>query len=341
MVILLLVAWTSGPARTQPIPPDAVAYTITFPNSGSAQAQPYFVAGIHALHSFWYQEAREKFLEAQRLDPAFGLAYWGEAMSYDNALLSEAGYQNEEQGSSALARIEALDANGGLKLDMRERGLIDAIGIRFAPTLDRDTRRQRYAAAMQALVLMYPKDDELVLFESLALMAQPGFDRNRPEHVTTIAVRLEEIFERSPDHPGVLHYLIHVYDSPAFARLALRQAELYADVAPESSHALHMPSHIYRHLGMWEQVAASNEDAYGASVAWQMSTGRPLYVRDYHALEWWFDAALELENYAVARDIVSELERINSEISERGEHPGEVPALLRSMSGYLDRATNG
>jgi hypothetical protein len=194
---------------------------------------------------------------------------------------------------------------------------------------------------MQALVLMYPKDDELVLFESLAVMAQPGFDRNRPEHVTTIAARLEEIFERRPDHPGVLHYLIHVYDSPAFAGLALRQAELYADVAPESSHALHMPSHIYRHLGMWEQVAASNEDAYGASVAWQMSTDRPLYMRDYHALEWWFDAVLDLGNYTVAHDIVLELERINSEISERGEHPGEVPALLRSLSGYLDRATSG
>ncbi len=125
---------------------------------------------------------------------------------------------------------------------------------------------------MQALVLKYPDDDELVLFEALALMALPEFNRNQPAHVTTIAARLEAIFENNPNHPGVLHYLIHIYDSPAFAQLGLRQADLYADVAPASSHALHMPSHIYRHLGMWEEVVASNEDAWAASVEWQEST---------------------------------------------------------------------
>jgi hypothetical protein len=340
VLVLLLAAWIPGQTQAQSVPSGGAAQAITFPNSGNPEAQSSFQGGVRALHSFWYDEAREKFLDAQRLDPAFGLAYWGEAMSYDNALLSEPGYENEDLGASVLERIEALDAAGRLKFDLRERGFIDAIHVRFSPSLDRDTRRLEYANAMQALVQEFPDDVELILFESLALMATPRFDRNQPEHVTTIAARLEPVFESNPRHPGVLHYLIHVYDTPAFAALAMRQAELYADIAPASSHALHMPSHIYRHLGMWEKVAASNRDAYAASVAWQETSGRPLYMRDYHALEWLFDALLELDQFDAARELISELERTSALIVERREPQGEVPDLLRSLRGYLARATD-
>ncbi len=107
-------------------------------------------------------------------------------------------------------------------------------------------------------------------------MALPGFDREQPLHVVTVAGRLEEVYERNREHPGALHYLIHVYDTRTFAAMGLRQARVYARIAPASSHALHMPSHIFRHLGMWPEVAASNEDSYRASVAWQEGADRSL-----------------------------------------------------------------
>jgi len=152
--------------------------------------------------------------------------------------------------------------------------------------------------------------------------------------VVAVAGRLEQVYERNREHPGALHYLIHVYDTQTFAMMGLRQARIYARIAPASSHALHMPSHIFRHLGMWDDVAASNEDAYAASVAWQERTGRPLHMRDYHALDWLLDAYLRLGRLDDARGVMTELDAVEAEIDRRGEEPGQFPSLAETLRTY-------
>lgn len=309
--------------------------SIEFPTSGSPEAQAQFRLGVLALHSFWYEQARDYFLEARALDPDFGMTWWGEAMSYDNAFLTEpdqAGY--ERLGESVVARMNEHDAAGELVWDDKERGYAEAVRRRFAPGYGVADRRQEYAQAMEQLSLHYPDDDEVIVFTALALMALPGFDREQPLHVVTVAGRLEEVYERNREHPGALHYLIHVYDTQTFAAMGLRQARVYARIAPASSHALHMPSHIFRHLGMWPEVAASNEDSYQASVAWQESTGRPLHMRDYHALDWLMDAYLRMGRIDQAQRIMDELDEIEAEIVRRGEEFGHFASVAETLRAY-------
>lgn len=303
---------------------------IDFAVSATGEARSEFLIGVLALHSFWYEEARTHFLKAQKLDPGFGMAYWGEAMTHDNALNTQPGTANEADGEMVVARMDALDAENALRWTPREREFAAAIRKRFAAGVSPDQRRQSYVEAMTAMSRQYP-DDEVIAFAALSLMSMPGFDLNNPGHVVAVAGRLEQIYERNPDHPGVLHYLIHVYDTPTFAAMGLRQARRYAEIAPASSHALHMPSHIFRHLGMWDEVAASNKAAYSASVEWQQQTGRPLHMRDYHALDWLMDVYLRLGRREDAARIVAELDAVEAQIRERGEDWGRFPEYAHNL----------
>ena len=307
---------------------------IDFPTSGAPEAQEQFVIGVLALHSFWYDEARYRFLGAQRIDPGFGMAYWGEAMTYDNALGTVPGFDNESVGEAVIARMDRLDAEGKLRWTERERAWAEAVRERFRPGRSPEDRRRAYAGAMDQLALQAPDDDEAAAFAALSFLALPTFDRDSALHVVTVASMLEEIYERNREHPGALHYLIHAYDTPTFAAMGLRQARIYARTAPASSHALHMPSHIFRHLGMWEEVAASNDDAYRASARWQEDTNRPLAARDFHALDWMLAAYVNLGRWDDARGVIDELDRIEAEILGRGEDAGDFPALAAAMRAY-------
>ena len=259
------------------------------------------------------------------------MAYWGEAMSYDNAFQSELGLNFEQKGAAVIQRMKELDSQGKLKWTDRERGYFDAVTLRYTPGQDVATNRSNYGQAMDRLVALYPDDDEAIVFSALALMSYPAFDREQATHVVLAAAPLEEVYERNPNHPGVLHYLIHVYDSATFAPMGLRQARLYAKIAPASSHALHMPSHIFKHLGMWEEIAASNEDSYQASVDWQERTGRPLHRRDFHAFDWLLDAYLTLGRLEDAKKLMLELDEIEAEIYRRKEDAGEFPSIARGF----------
>ena len=311
--------------------------TIDFPTPATGHVQAEFKLGALALHSFWYEEARDHFLRAQELDPSFGMAYWGEAMTYDNPFLTEPNQEEYERlGQQTVARMDQLDATGELVWTERERGYANAIRWRFAGNYDFSDRRQAYAEAMEQVSLSNPDDDEAAVFTELAVMALPAFDREQPLHVVEVASRLEEIYQRNREHPGVLHYLIHVYDTQTFAQMGLRQAHIYAEIAPASSHALHMPSHIFRHLGMWEDVASSNEESYQVSVAWQERTNRPLHMRDYHAMDWLLDAYLRLGRFEDAKKLMEELGSIEAEISRRGEDPGQFPSVAETLRTYFN-----
>jgi tetratricopeptide (TPR) repeat protein len=143
------------------------------------------------------------------------------------------------------------------------------------------------------------------------------------------AAILEELFDRNPEHPGVVHYLIHSYDDPTHAPLGLRAARVYARVAPAAHHALHMPSHIFVQLGQWEDVAASNEDAWAASVDWVKRRGHSIDKQDFHSLSWLLYAYLQQGRYGKARETL--------EIARRAARESDSPRVAGSLDSMEAR----
>lgn len=305
--------------------------TIDFPTSASGEVQQEFLTGALALHSFWYEEARDHFRRARELDPSFAMAYWGEAMTHDHPLWEQ---HDGRQGKAVLKELRRQDE---VRWTERERAYVDAVRVLFEHRGDIDDRRRSYARVMQELADRFPEDTEAAVFAALAQMSLPDFDGNDVSDVVPVAAVLEEVYKHRPSHPGAIHYLIHVYDAESFAPLGLRPARDYARTAPASSHALHMPSHIFKDLEMWEEMAASNVDAYQASVDWQERTDRPLRMRDYHALTWLFDAYIKLERFDEARILVRDLEEVEAEARRRDESLGRIPSTLEYFRQELEK----
>jgi len=306
--------------------------TIEFSTSAEGEAQEKFLAGVKALHSFWYEQSRELFQEAQALDPAFGMAYWGEAMTFDNALGTVFDTDYESRGEVALTKMVALDEAGMLRWNEKELLWFEAVKQRYEPGENQINRRRNYGRTVEGLLEQYPDDDEAQVFAALAVMSFPGFDREQAGHVVLAAAPLEEVYERNPEHPGAIHYLIHVYDTPTFARLAMRQASRYGGVASSAPHAIHMPSHIYKHLGMLDDMLLANITSWIVTVEWQRSTGRPIHMRDFHTLSWLLDTYLLMGETDRARQLMvdlTEMERTIADNNEARAHFPETAARLR------------
>lgn len=333
--LFLLFIQLCGTASAQPVEGDLSLGSIRFPTSVSGEAQSQFLTGVLALHSFWYPQARDHFRRARELDPRFAMTYWGEAMTHDHPIW---GQHEQAAGAAVLA---ALDKQQNLKWDSREQGFIEAVRILYDSNQPMNERRRQYAEAMQALSRSYPDDDEVLAFSALADMSAPSFNYGNPdvEDVVPIAARLEDLYQRNPSHPGAMHYLIHVYDSEKFARMGLRPADDYAGVAYSSSHAIHMPSHIYKHLEMWDKVIKSNIAAWQASVEWQQRTGRPLSERDYHSYRWLFEAYLEVGNYQKACGIIKNMRRIQARARKENPDPGRIPEVLQNFERQYEDAS--
>ena len=251
--------------------------TLEFPTSGSDAAQTHFLRGVAAMHSFEYEEALESFRAATALESGFAMGYWGEAMTHNHPVWDE---QDLKAGRAALARFR-----NGMKVTPRERGYLDAVGRLYGQG-DKPARDKAYAAAMERLYVSYPDDLEAACFYALALLgvAEHGDDAGRLR-IRAGALTLE-VFRRNPDHPCAAHYTIHAFDDPDHAILALPAARRYAQIAPDSHHAQHMPAHIFVQLGMWTDAAASNEAGWRDSVRWVARKGLHSAFRDYHSLHW-------------------------------------------------------
>jgi tetratricopeptide (TPR) repeat protein len=293
MLLALLGADLAGAAHAQ-----AHLGRITFPNSGAPQAQEPFLKGVAALHSFWYEEALEYFRAATRADPDFALGYWGEAMTYNHPVWEQ---QDAEAGRRALAKIKDT-----AKLTPRERAFIDAARVLYGAG-DKPQRDQAYAAAMEKIHRDYPDDLEAATFYSLALLglARPG-EKGFQRQMKAGAVALE-VFQKNPQHPGAAHYVIHAFDDPEHAILALPAARLYADIAPAAHHAQHMPSHIFLQLGMWPEAARSNETAWAVSDEWVRRKNLAPGLRDYHSNHWLTYVYAQQGRYAKAEELVNRL----------------------------------
>ena len=282
LIPLVLLAGVSlvAPAVAQhehPAGDPAKLGKVNFQVSCDPSVQPLFTSGVAMLHSFWYEKANESFAAVATKDPTCGIAYWGIAMTYYHQIWQAPGPADLKAGSAAVERAKSAGAK-----TQRERDYIAAIETFYkdADKLDHHTRALAYEKAMDQLQARYPDDHEAAIFHALALDSiAPPADKTYANQIKCGAI-LEPLFVEQPEHPGIAHYLIHCYDYPPLAERALAAARRYAQIAPESPHALHMPSHIFTRLGLWQESIDSNL-ASTASAQKNNAPGNELHAKDY------------------------------------------------------------
>jgi tetratricopeptide (TPR) repeat protein len=314
------------------------------------EARARILDGIAFLHQFEYEDANEAFRAAQALDPTAVLAYWGEALTYHQALWRR---ENVDAARAALARLAPTPAARAAKAHSpRERGLLAAVDQLFGDG-DRSTRHARYAAAMATLHRDLPDDGNVAALYALALLTDVsrglvGFSDAPAAAAPALAgsatqreaaAILEQVLKTEPQHPGALHYLLHTYDDPEHARLALDAARRYAALPSRSTHALHMPAHIFLQLGLWRDAVASDRAAFDASTTWVRQKQLGSAMRNYHALSWLQYELLQLGRYREAWQTIAELEpvaRAGQPASSASTH-GEHQPLLSDLSSMRAR----
>ena len=250
---------------------------VNFPISCDPAVQPQFSGAVAMLHSFWYEKASETFARVAEKDPACGMAYWGIAMTYYHPIWEAPGPADLKAGAAAVEKARSAGAK-----TQRERDYIGAIETFYVDSdkVDHRIRALAYEKAMEELQARYPDDREAAVFYALALLATaPPTDKSYVNQRKAGSI-LEPIFVEQPEHPGVAHYIIHAYDYPPLADRALAPARRYARIAPDSPHALHMPSHIFTRLGLWDESIDSNL-ASAASAERNNAPGNELHARDY------------------------------------------------------------
>jgi len=272
-----------------------------FANSGAPEAQEAFLRGLLLLHSFEYEDSREAFSEARKIDKDFAMAYWGEAMAYNHPVWFLQGTEDakavlEKLGATLEERLEKAPTE-------REKDYLRGVDILYYSDDDKERRDFNYMAYMERMAEKYPGDLDAKAFYALSLLGCSHGGRDFALYMRAAAAA-EDVFARNPKHPGAAHYLIHSYDDPVHAPLGLRAAHTYAEIAPSAAHALHMPSHVFTALGMWDRVVRSNIDAYQASEQRRIRKGLPLTARSYHALHWKMYGLLQQGRSDEAREAV-------------------------------------
>jgi tetratricopeptide (TPR) repeat protein len=294
--------------------------SIDFPTSGSPAAQPLFIKGVLLMHSFEYDDAREAFVEAQKADPGFAMAYWGEAMTFNHAVWQRT---SPELAKAALAKLAATpDARRAKASTEKEKDWLGAVeklfgsgdpstSLRAGPstslTASKLARDLAYADAMRRMHDKYPADDEVTSFYALSILGTSHGGRDFSIYMRAAAL-VEQVYAKNPQHPGAAHYLIHAYDDPIHAPLGLRYADAYSKIAPAASHALHMPSHIYVAMGMWDESASINERSVKAADARREAKTLDVDQRGFHALLWLVYSYTQQGRYDEGRAILAQME---------------------------------
>jgi hypothetical protein len=282
--------------------------TVHFPISCSPEAQRQFDRAVAMLHSFYYPETIKAFTAIAMAEPSCAMAYWGVAISQrPNPLVAPFPPDVLQQGLAAIEKARAAHA-----ATQRERDWIDALAMFFQDydAVDQKTRTTRYEAAMARLHLKYPRDTEAAVFYALALNEAIDLTDKSYSRQLKAAAILEGLQRQLPDHPGIPHYLIHSYDYAPIAAKGLPAARRYAGLAPSSPHALHMPSHIFSTLGMWQDAIRSDlasVDAYNSLGARSdpaaSVNGTPVPLA-FHSLDFLTNAYLQLAQDRRAKAIV-------------------------------------
>ena len=272
--------------------------TVHFATSCNETAQRRFDRGMRYQHSFWYRESKEIFEEVLKADPECGIAYWGIALSMLNNPHNPPPPANLPLGLAAIQKAKAVGAKS-----QRERDFIDALLVFYTDydKVPHGARVQAYLKAIEAVAQRYPEDDEAQLFYGITLnVAASPNDKTYANQLKGAAI-LEKIFARQPRHPGVAHYLIHLYDTPALAEKGLDAAKRYSEIAPAAPHAQHMPSHIFTRVGYWNDSIAVN------SVSARVAKADKEPIDQLHAMDYLVYAYLQLGQDAKARAVVDEM----------------------------------
>jgi tetratricopeptide (TPR) repeat protein len=278
---LLFAALALAPAtRAQATPGTPRLGKVSFPVSCAPGVQDAFDRGVAWLHSFEFEEAEKSFREVAQQDPHCAMAEWGIAMSLWHPLWDHPHAESLKRGAQAVAQAESLSAQ-----TPRERDYIAAIAAFYkdASRLSHQERAAAYSRAMQQVYERYPQDLEAAAFYGLSLLAaEPSPDPGLANRKQAAPV-LEAVFAKNPEHPGAAHYLIHAYDTPELAPQGLKAAREYARIAPTSPHALHMPSHIFTRLGLWQESIASNlaSEAAAEKVLEMGGAGHAMHALDF------------------------------------------------------------
>ena len=293
------------------------AGTVDFKVSCAPEARSEFIRGVALLHSFFYEEARRIFTEVAAKDPNCAMAQWGIAMTWWHPIWTPPTPDEMSAGKAAIQKAMAM--KGGTDL---ERGFITALNAYYnsadspttgevgqschGPVGPRD-RVMAYEKAMRALSERYPDDVETQTFYALAVLsvgyANPT-DTTLSNQLKAARI-LEKLWKKNPNHPGVAHYLIHSYDYPALAERGLAAARSYGSIAPWVPHALHMPSHIFTRLGMWEESIAANRSSADASRAYAAMRHRDATeAEELHALDYMAYSYLQEGQDNKAKEIV-------------------------------------
>ena len=250
---------------------------VSFSVSCKLSAQRQFNRATALLHSFWYAEAEKAYTDVAKSDPDCAMAYWGVAMSLYHPVWAPATTEELRRGRAAVERAKSI---GGKT--QREKDYLAAIEAFYKDSdkLAHPTRALAYEKAMEHVYLSYPKDHEAAIFYALSLRGTAVESDKTYEKQKRAAAILNKILPAEPQHPGVAHYLIHSFDYPPLAQLALPAARSYAKIAPSSPHALHMPSHIFIRLGLWQESIQSNL-ASAAKARAAASSKDHLHALDY------------------------------------------------------------
>jgi tetratricopeptide (TPR) repeat protein len=303
-VLLVWDDWQSlaaVPEHEHPVPEKLG--TVQFPTSCSSKAQKSFERAVALLHSFAYSAAEKEFRDVAAKAPNCAAPHWGIAMTYFHQLWEPPiAPQNIARGLAEIEQAKRLSSSD------RERGFIEALSFIYAnvDSLPYEERLNRYTQAMRKLAGRYPGDAECQIFYALALIASgPPSDATHAKQKDAAGI-LEPLFKKYPQHPGIAHYLIHACDNAEMAQQGVAAAKAYSQIAPSAPHALHMPSHIYTRLGMWEESVASNLAARKA--ARQLGdTGEELHAMDYLVY-----AYLQLGRDAEAAGVLDEVRAMSA-----------------------------
>ena len=278
-----------------------------------------FNLAMALLHSFQYRDAEKAFVKVLDADPACAMAYWGVAMSIYHVLWFEPSKKDLAKGS------QLLEIANDLPKSEKETMYINAISSFYEnwESMDHMARAKVYERSMEAFYNQDSDDTEAAILYALALNSTADPQDKNYSNQRKAGEILETLFEKQPNHPGIAHYIIHNYDNPSLASKALYTARMYAEIAPSSSHAQHMPSHIFTRLGLWDESINSNLNSASSSQCYTQESGiQGAYFEEIHAIDYLVYAYLQKGNNVKAQEQYDHIKSMNK------VNPANLPAVV-------------
>jgi hypothetical protein len=327
MIVLTGAVVSAGLVSAKAVPGQEASQlgSVAFASSCNATAQSSVVTGVALLHSFQYTESEAAFSKAAGQDSKCAMANWGEAMALYHQLWDFPNAATLAKGRADIEKAQALGAP-----TERERGYIAAAAAFFEATGEPShaARRTAYSEALAKLYKAEPDDVNAGAFYALSLISLAEDEVDAAANRKKAIAVLDPLFENNPNHPGVAHYLIHAADTPELAAQGLAAARRYAQIAPDSSHALHMPSHIFVRRGLWQDAIASNIAAQ-ASAHREVAAGKAEIHYETHTLDFLNYSYLQSGNEARAREAVAAIAGV-PHISEHDLKMHQAPLAART-----------